>query len=99
MLSIEDGRLAARNVGDETIPLVLERDQPPCRQALRIAAARPLRDWAEEHQAIDQIGPATGEMSRDDRAPGMGDQRDTRHIVMGCDEAHGLLELPAGILG
>ena len=36
-------RLARRHVGDEAVPLILERNRPPCRQTLRIDAPRANR--------------------------------------------------------
>src|SRR6266702_4257806 len=95
----KDGRLAFRHVRDEAVPLVLERNQPPAWQMLRVATTRPLRDRTEKNEAIDQRGTAPGEAARHDGTPGMGDQRDALDAMKGGDESCGLLELAARILG
>ncbi len=52
----EDGTLALRQVCDEAVPLVLERNQPPAWQMLRVTATRPLRDRTEKTRRSTSAG-------------------------------------------
>jgi hypothetical protein len=48
-------RLAWRHVGNETVPLILERNKPPCRQTLRVGAPRSDRRIPAAQPARDIV--------------------------------------------
>ena len=97
MSARQHGQFAGRHLRGEALPLILQRNQTPCRVVLRRTAVAP-RDGAEQHEPIDQTRAACREATGHDRAPGMRDDGNPLDRVMPTDEPHCLFQLLAGIL-
>src|SRR5262252_439342 len=92
-------RFARRNIGDEAVPLILERNEPPPRQAFGFFAPPPPRNRSEEHHALDQLRTTSGEPAGDDASPRMRDQRNPVHRMLRTNMTNRLLQLSARIAG
>src|SRR6185437_8298970 len=100
MAARQDRRLAGRHVLDETLPLILDGDDPPGgggRHRFGVAG-RTARDRPEQHPAVDQRRMLCREATGRHRAPRMRDQREARNALMIEDEAGRSLDLTGGIL-